>query len=587
MFTFYLNEQKYNPINIGQLSIDINLVTEAGACYYSYELQGNPMFDKQAYEFITSHSDGQKITLRLEESTDSGNYNILVGSFTNRDCTDYEDARQIQCEIKQESLYKKLVDNFDKTFNFLETPEFASASYENLQDYEYLVIPIATSTASPGATLPFYEDRVQASGFTSPYIFYTLYVKETKVTYSIGGNPTPPIGDRWQLVIDNTEGKNLATWSRKPPIFISPLLSQLAFGGSNAIYPATPAPPPVSGLQEDWLLMDTLFVAGVGGQPDLNISFWINQNLLLQGEQEFINGRTLQNVINHGLNKDVPELDLQSRFLNEDMNPVNGESPSTTKDIQLHSISDIKSPDADIKARVEETTLRTLLEDCVSGTYNCYWRPDERTKRLIIESRKDVFSLNTIDVSAAQLTRTYKYDNSNIPRSEEFPSSDSSVDFTGVPIEYDNEVAEGVTTYNTDAFYTEIDSILDDPDSYPKDGIVLICKDSLSSRQPLSERGKITGDYAPNMPMSTGTLHEKFFPYYRPFGSGLMNFKNTVFDVNRPIKVLDEFSYKPCNLYFFDPYSRFKGKGFNEGTLQNANYSLLTKTMTLNIKHNE
>ena len=578
MFTFYLNEQKYNPINIGELSIDINLVTEAGAYYYSYELQGNPIFSKQAYEFITSHSDGQKITLRLEESTDSGNYNILVGSFTNRDCTDYEDARQIQCEIKQESLYKKLVDNFDKTFNFLETPEFVSASYENLQDYEYTVIIVGTATPP---ILPFYGELVTVLGGVSPFFSLALYVREQKTTYCIGNEPTPPTGDGWELFIDNCEGRGLCTWYRKPPVFISPLLLNSNFADTVAPSPNVPPNPPITAANEDWLLLDTI------ENPSFNLALWIDRNALVQGEQEFINGRTLQNVINHGLNKDVPELDLQSRFLNESINPVNGETPSTTKDIQLHSISDIKEPSADIKARIEETTLRALLEDCISSKLNCYWRPDERTKRLIIENRKDVFSSNTIDVSKAQFTKTFSYDNSTIPRSEEFPSSDSSIDFTGVPIEYDNEIAEGVTTYNTNAFYTEVDSILDDPDSYPQDGIVLICKDSLSSRQPLIERGEITGDYAPNMPMSTATLHNKFFPYYRPFGSGLMNFKNTVFDVNRPVKVLDEFSYKPCSLYFFDPYSRFKGKTFDEGTLQNANYPLLSKIMTLNIKHNE
>ena len=193
----------------------------------------------------------------------------------------------------------------------------------------------------------------------------------------------------------------------------------------------------------------------------------------------------------------------------------------------------------------------------------------------------------SIDVTQDQTIRKYRYDNSEIPRSEEFPSADSSIDFTGVPIEYDNSIAKGVKTYNVDSFYSEVESIITDPDTYPSSGYVMITKDSLRAQDPLSEVGAITGDYSPNMPQSASVLHKKFFPYRRPFASGLMNFTNTAFEENKPVKVLEPIEKTLCSLYFFDPYGRFIGKGFNNGFLYTSNFNLSTKVITLNIQYNE
>ena len=207
-----------------------------------------------------------------------------------------------------------------------------------------------------------------------------------KTTYSVGGVPTPPVGDRWQLYTDNSEGKGVSTWVRKPDVFISPLLFAANFASTTAIPPAVPPVPPVSAANEDWLLMDTIT------NPTGAISFWIDFNVLRQDEQSLNNGRLLVDVINYGLNQDVSELDVQSQFLTQDVNPVNGETPSTTKDIQIHAIDDIKNPNVSNPATRQDIKLSDLLEGYIYGKLNCYWRVDERTKRLIIESNKDIFS---------------------------------------------------------------------------------------------------------------------------------------------------------------------------------------------------
>jgi len=579
MFKFYLNEQEYTPINIGDLTMDITLVTDSGAYYYEYLLNGSPIFNNKAYEFIKRHSLGQKIELVITETIEVSTYEVFRGKFTRRACTDYKDSSRIECEIVQDSLYRRLVDNYDKTFNMLQTPNVVSSTYESTGQYEYKIIQ--TLSAAP-PEYPFFGEYVEVfPGGVSPFVGAALYVREQKTTYCQGGKPQAPAGANWELYIDNCEGKGISTWVRKPEVFTSPLLLNANFTETVAATPAIPSPPAITAANEDWLFMDEI------KNPSVTVYYWIDYNAIRQDPIALNNGRLLVDVINFGLNQDVPELDVQSQFLTQDTNPVNLETPSTTKDIQIHAISDIKDPNASEPATREDIRLRDLLEGYVNGKLNCYWRVDERTKRLIIENYKDLFSQGVIDVSNDQQSNTVSYDNTDIPRSEEFPSADSSIDFTGVPIEYDNEVATGVKSYITDKSYSEVESIINDPDSYPKDGFVAITKDSLVVTDPLAENGKITGDYAPNMPQSMGTLHSKFFRFYRPFGSGIMNFQNVNFAENKPIIKPLEIDKKLCNFYFFDPYSEFIGNGFTKGSLRTASFSFKTNRIKLNIQYNE
>ena len=108
------------------------------------------------------------------------------------------------------------------------------------------------------------------------------------------------------------------------------------------------------------------------------------------------NGRLLLDVVNRGLNEYCPQLDIQSQFLTNTINPVTGNNPSTTEGVQMHAISDIKDPAATEPATRELITLQSILNDYISSKLNCFWRVDEGTKRLIIEHYND---LNTQGVT--------------------------------------------------------------------------------------------------------------------------------------------------------------------------------------------
>jgi hypothetical protein len=329
-----------------------------------------------------------------------------------------------------------------------------------------------------------------------------------------------------------------------------------------------------------------------------NVDYYLDWDTVkTTGDIDINNGRPLVDVINYGLNKNCNELDLQSNFLTNIVNPITGQTPSITEGIQIHSISDVKDPNATEPATRELITIKSILNDYISSKLNCFWRVDEGTKRLIIEHYKDIFSQNSTDLTAIdggkwlQLKNKFEYDNTDIPKAESFPSLDSSVDFTGVNIEFNNDCAEGVKTYNTDKFYSEVESIINDPADYPADGVVMITPDSLApigNVQPSGERsqvGAITNEYRPNAPQGMANLHANFWPYWRPFKEGKINFIDQEFINFKPVKQLESITVPICCFFFFDPYSKFIGNNFNNGQLKNASFNPKTGFITLQISY--
>ncbi len=581
IYKYYFNDVEYTPTNTGDFTLDISLVEEAGSYQYVKELNGTINFKNAAYDFILLHDDCQKIELTIKEFCGEGVFVVWYGYFTKRDCAFSPDEKRVEISPKQDSLYKCLTDNYDREFNILEATEIATSIYvPNYRGYQYRV--------ENRTTQPFYPPFVECGG-VSPFLGFGVYVRELKTTYCQGGEPQAPAGTGWELLFNNCESENLATWYRKPAQFINPASCALVFTDTVCVGPpCTPPTPPAVG---NWYLMDSL---DIGTSV---IGFWIDLDSIPVQEQPIDNGRLLTDVIDLGLNKFCPELDLQSQFLTNIVNPVTGNNPSSTEAIQFHSISDVKDPAATEPATVENITLKDIFDSYISSKLNCFWRIDEGTKRLIIEHYNDLNNIGTIDLTSIQsgkytrLKNKYEYDNSDIPKAENFPSLDSSIDFTGVDIVYENDCSEGVKSYNTSKFYSEVESIINDPDEYPTDGIVAITPDSLAPQADQNgtraENGKITGQYSANAPQGMANLHDKFWKFYRPFESGTMNFIDTQFTKNKPVKKLEQLQIPLCCYFLFNPYSSFIGNNFNNGQLQSASLNLKTGFLTLNINYYE
>ena len=450
MFKYYIDNKEFKPLNTGDFTLDWQLVTDAGAYHYVKSLNGSVSFGEQAYSLISKYGDCQKILFRIDETCGQNTFTIYDGFFTNRSAKWNPDLKILELEISPDTLYDCLTRNYDKTFNFLQTPNIVSTPYNDLPQYEFIVRGNPAFTTPPD--LPFFGSFISDVGGLNPYFAAGAYGREVVTTYCQGGQLQKPEGAGWEVLVDGCEAKGVTTWYRKPAIFTNTLpnsaFGQTACSGAGCI---PPDPPVTSG--EDWILIDSF------GNTTGSIYFWIDKNAISEPDTELNNGRPLVDVINYGLNVSGCEaLDIQSIFLNAETNPVTGNNPSSTQGIQLHAISDIKDPDATEPATREDTTIKAILESYISGKLNCFWYIDEGTNRLIIEHYKDLFNQGQIDITAFQkFKNSFEYDNTDIPTAEEFETFDDSIDFTGVPILYNNPCADGVKTFPNDGFFSEVD----------------------------------------------------------------------------------------------------------------------------------
>jgi len=609
IYKYYINDKQYEPINTGGFTFNITLVQEAGSYQYVKELDGSINFKDAAYEYILLHDEEQKITLTVKEFCGEGTFVVWDAYFTRRDCKFFPDRKMIEIHPKQDSLFNCLIDNYSRGFNFLEATTVVDTTYlASVSKYEYKVLgtPVPLQLGWIEAQHPFWGTILcQGSHNFSPIGgFFKILAREVKTTYCQNGEPQAPSGIGWQLYYNNCAAKNLSKWYRLPIPFTDPAVCTpnhtISFNYTNCLaMPCTPAPPTLTSANENWHLMDTY--NGILTAPAyLQVNFWIDLNTIPSNTENINNGRTLVDVIDLGLNKHCPTLDLQSEFLTSPVNPVTGNSPSSTEGIQFHAISDVKDPDATEPATREETTLKEILESYISAKLNCYWRVDEGTNKLVIEHYNDLYaSASTTDLTLiesgkfTELKNSYVYDNSNTPKAEEFPSMDSSIDFTGMDINFDNASASGVKSYLTYKFYSEIETILTNTRDYPNDGIVAITpnscspEDSTSPNGDRAELGAITGDYMPNMPQAMANLHDKFWKVHRPFSAGELNFVKQAFDKPQVNKKAEEITIPMCCFFLFEPMNKFKSNNFNNGQLQSARFNPKTGYITLNIIYYE
>jgi hypothetical protein len=617
VYKYYLNGYQYTPKNTGDITINYERVQENGSYQYVKNIGNSVVYDNKngAYDYINSFGECQKISLTIIEFCKDGEFTIFDGLFTKRDCSFKPDLKLIDTKPKEDSLYKCLTDSYDRDYNFLEAPSIVSTTYlTDVSQYDYEADTQTTPFLSP---LPFFGEPLYFNNTVAPFqplspLFgFRVFARETKTTYCQGGVPQAPAqgtGEAWQILFDNCAPKGLTTWFRKASTMLPP--SDVIGVGFNITgctgFGCTPLPPALITGLEVWVLMEEFEVTAPAGA----LSIWIDEHSINVTPVELNNGRPLTEVINLGLNKFCSDLDLQSNFLFDDINPVTGNSPSSTEGIQVHAITDIKYPTATEEASREDVNLRDVFSGYIEGKLNCFWAIDEGTQRLIIEHYNDLNNQQVIDLTAIEggkytaLKNNFEYENSDIPKAESFPSLDFSIDFTGVDINYDfsgtsgtiiNSCATGKKSYTTDKFYSEVSSIILNPTDYPIDGVVMITPDSLAPPNstdavgvPIgnrSEDGVITGDYDANMPQGMSNLHAKFWPYRRPFNSGEMNFIPQVFSKLKPVKKLQSIAIPLECFFLFFPRSSFIGNNFNNGQLIGATFSPASGFITLQIEY--
>lgn len=580
VYKYYLNGTQYEPINTGSFTFDFTLERENGAYQYVQTLNGNLLFKDAAYDYILKHGECQKIKLLVTETCEDGVFDVFNLFFTRKDCKWNHDEKKVSIEPKHDSLYNCLKAKYDTKFNFLEVPEIVSTVYkQDVSQWEFLVVYADVGFISGWGT------RFGNGELAEP--LWSFFVRERKTTYCQGGEPQAPPqggGDPWNLLYNNCEGGGYCVWVRKPIAFAS-----FTNADSYITNCVMPCPPFVN--TPNWIqFWEVIFDNPI----QTRFQCWYNSDSISFSNVEINNGRTLVDVINYALTKSCPELGLISDILTNETNPITGQTPSDLYGVQLHAITDVKFPDADEPATREDVRLKDILDGYISSKLNCFWWVDEKSKRLLIQHFSELTNNETIDLTDAKYAKytknrnQYEYDNSDNPVSEEFPSQDIGIDFTGVDITYNNACAEGNKPYNTDRFYSEVEAIINDPDAFGNDGIVVITPDSCAPANTLdtygdrSENGAITNVYYPNAPQAMANLQDKYWKVYRPFGGGNMNFLPTQFE-QKPNKKPVQITIPICCFFFFNPRAKFKSWIYENGQLESASFNPKTGFITLNI----
>ena len=145
----------------------------------------------------------------------------MMAFFTNRSAKWNPDLKILELEISPDTLYDCLTRNYDKTFNFLQTPNIVSTPYNDSPQYEFVVRGNPAFTTPPD--LPFFGSFISDVGGLNPYFGAGAYGREVVTTYCQGGQLQKPEGAGWEVLVDGCEAKGVTTWYRKPPIFTNTL----------------------------------------------------------------------------------------------------------------------------------------------------------------------------------------------------------------------------------------------------------------------------------------------------------------------------------------------------------------------------
>ena len=294
---------------------------------------------------------------------------------------------------------------------------------------------------------------------------------------------------------------------------------------------------------------------------------------------------------------------FESEFLKSTVNPISGKDLSN---LMLSQKSDcIYSKDPDTSVYSEKTdpatkgiiTFKNLMS-YLQNEFQLYWAID-RDGKFRIEHKKywrnngSYTESNTVGVDLTAIypyslygTNEYTFE-SDIPIREKFSFMEAwNIDFTGMPIDYSQCVNTGSElAYSVDLITTDIDpNFLFTLAS--NDGFCMFhCNripETDNTYMVIAEVGLLSGNEYKNTHLSWANLHDAYWKYDRYLPSGIMNGKETEFDV-RPLKYQIPISFPYC-VADFDP-QRLIRTYLGDGAVKTAKFSFKTNWITVELQY--
>lgn len=626
-YKYYIDGIERSPVNTASLSIEEDLVTDAGSYFLRANLSGGLRFVGSDYKYFESISNLCKVfSLEIKkqfkqprgfETIFKGRFTLLNMEFNSTECS-------VDVDVEPLDMYTCLMRALDKEFNFAEVTDSALVTEIETGRGEIQIAVGAGTIAAPPTTvysadptapttpsgygnevieeLIDQKTLIDYGGFIGDVdVNYVFYCREIITTPCLNGTAQPPAGGGWTLLSANcTATGGTSKWWR-PYDYTN--LFKFNTGFPGAVYPwsvarespppyATPVPPEFEfiGTQVNPSSVDyDVFFE----KEKLEEITELIKTLFVKGGRDFITAteRMLQSFCGTNAN-------IISPFFTATNNPVTG-TPNICKGLQLWTKSDVanaqvKQADADNNIQVTSAniTVRDFFSD-LNTYFNVEWykeptNPNALRIAHVTESRPSVVGLDLTVLDGGkwlEYNDSYRYTIETVPLQEKWKLATASLmDFVGLPIDY-NDCGENVKIYNSSLIDTELAVLLGKASQRDMDGFILVQPDSLKQDSALAGVGILSGSYYPNIPLSISNLQDKFWRDDRPLPTGTMNNTFTVFDSTQ--KILEqEVTVPMCDPNSFDRRKLVRTQ-YGEAQINKLSYNLKDETLTLTLRFNK
>lgn len=314
--------------------------------------------------------------------------------------------------------------------------------------------------------------------------------------------------------------------------------------------------------------------------------------------------RRLNDVITTMISDCFPN-GYKSEFFKSTVNPVSGKDLSN---IMLSQKSDCIFTKPDLGQQYIESsdpatkgiiTFKNLME-YLSSEFQVKWAIDYNgdfriEHKSYWENNQSYTVLNSIDIDLVAiypvgLEGSNEYDfEDNLPIREKFSFQEAwNLDFTGIPISYENCIKNGG---EISYIATQITTDLDPQFMFSvasKDGLCMFHCNSTpeidGTFMIFAEIGKLSEEEHVNAHLSWANLHDAYWKYGRYLPSGMMNGKETDFTV-RPLKYQRPISFPYCFSEF--DANKLIRTHLGDGIVKAASFNFKTSFLTVELEYKD
>ena len=452
------------------------------------------------FDWLLTIENGANRCLPITVSFVRGSY-VWSGKFNMSNLEFDLDACQVEVEVLPNDAEDCLRNVLDAEINILDTFSYTAFLYEGGIEFSTYIAnndPIPPSANfTPTGILPpddggdanwsFLSCALTSTNGGNTWSGTITFVRQTRTTNCVGGNPAAPLLSLWTLRANNCGTLGTATYSKRVPII--PDILPLVYNTTT------------------WTKTNTFPGAGLANQS-------------IRG------ARLILPIVRTAV--EACGLTFRSNFFDINASGSNpNELPYTTfrffyQNLAYIQKSDLRFPNALSPATRGVTTVGKMLDE-IATLLRVFWFIDTNGDfRLEHESWRSTTNGYNLATNAAWIenpARKYQRLEDDYPRFQrfEFAEDFNDRDFEGLDLVYNNACTYDVESYNSEVV-TNIAPILADRNVTNDSGFAMVALQSIGGNLRIgTTRSRITLTEKLNGLLAWDTLHNSFHRHERPF----------------------------------------------------------------------